>query len=105
DFELGETATAVGQLIRNEMVPDATTGLDLIAKAMVGADDRADDLLESITEYAPIFKSAGISGETAIGLMRQAIDAGSKDTDKLADAFKELSLQVTSGSTASQDAL
>lgn len=105
DLDLGETATAVGQLIKSKMAPDAKTGLDLISKALTGADDRAGDILETVTEYAPILQGVGLDAQTAFGLVRQGADAGAKDTDKVVDAMKELSLQATSGSKASVQAL
>ena len=65
-----------------------------------------EDLLETFTEYGPVFKSAGLSGQTAMGLIRQAVSKGwGKDTDKIGDAFKELNLRVTSGAKSSSDAL
>jgi hypothetical protein len=51
------------------------------------------------TEYGPVFKSAGLSGQTAMGLIKQAVQGGwVKDTDKIGDAFKELNLRATEGS-------
>ncbi len=104
DLDLGGTATAVGQLIKNGMAPDARSGLDLLAKGLVGTDDRAGDLLETVTEYGSIFKTIGITGPTAMGLVRQGLQAGAKDTDKIADAMKEFSLKATEDSEAVADA-
>ncbi len=100
DLDLGETATSVGQLIRNGMAKDATEGLNLITVGLRGADTRAGDVLETVTEYAPIFKTAGIEGSTAMGLVRQALAGGAKETDKVGDAIKEFTLKVTGGGTA-----
>ncbi|MFJ4012237.1 phage tail tape measure protein [Streptomyces sp. NPDC090026] len=104
ELDLGQTATAVGQMMRSNMAPDATSALDLIAAGMTGADSRADDLLETMTEYGPIFQQAGISGATAMGLIKQGIAANVKDTDKIADAVKEFTLQATEGSKDVQEA-
>jgi hypothetical protein len=100
DLDLGETATSVGQLIRNGMAKDATEGLNLITVGLRGADTRAGDVLETVTEYAPIFKTAGIEGSTAMGLVRQALAGGAKETDKVGDAIKEFTLKVTGGGAA-----
>lgn len=105
NLDLGDTAVAVGQLMRNGLAPDANTALDMIAEGLRGTDKRADDLLETITEYSPKFKEAGLSGKTSLGLLRQGLKAGAKDTDKIADAMKELQLQVTSGGSAQMAAL
>jgi hypothetical protein len=105
DLDLGQTATAVGQLIRTKMAPDAKTALDLIAAGMKGTDSRADDLLETMTEYGTIFQQVGINGATAMGLIKQGLKSGVKDTDKIADSFKELQLKATEGSKPTADAL
>ncbi len=60
----------------------------------------SEDLVDTVTEYGTQWKNTGLSGATALGLMRQAAAAGWKDTDKLGDAFKELYLRVTGGGTA-----
>lgn len=100
ELDLGETATSVGQLIRSGMAKDATEGIDLITKAMQHADGRGGDLLETVTEYTPIFEQLGLSGKDAFGLVSQGLNANAKDSDKVADALKELSLQATSGGAA-----
>ncbi|MDH2392310.1 phage tail tape measure protein [Streptomyces sp. HNM0663] len=104
DLELGQTAAAVGQLMKNGMAPDAKAALDLVAAGLSGTDARADDALDTITEYGTIFKTVGVSGQTAMGLIRQGLQAGARDTDKIADAVKEFSLKATEDSEAVQDA-
>jgi phage-related minor tail protein len=104
DLDLGETATAVGQLIRNGMAPNAKAGLDLIAKSMQGTDGRGEDLLETVSEYGAIFKQVGLDGATSFGLVNQALKAGAKDTDVVADSIKEFQLLATSGNAPVADA-
>lgn len=104
DLDLGEAAKAVGQMIRTGMAPNAKAGLDLIAAGLKGTDSRAEDALETITEYGVIFQTAGITGQTAMGLIRQALAAGAKDTDKLGDAVKEFTLITTAGGSSVDDA-
>ncbi|MFE9906408.1 phage tail tape measure protein [Streptomyces achromogenes] len=104
--DVSQAAGAAATMIRNKLAPDATAAFDLIVAGSRGLGAASEDLLETFTEYGPIFRAAGISGQTAMGLIRQAIQGGwGKDTDKIADAMKELTLQVTSGSAASADAL
>ncbi|MFJ8146050.1 phage tail tape measure protein [Streptomyces sp. NPDC096048] len=104
--DVTQAASAAGTMIRNGLAKDGREAFDLLVKGSRGLGIASEDVLETFTEYGPVFKSAGLSGQTAMGLMRQAVQGGwGKDTDKIADAFKELSLRVTSGSKASQDAL
>lgn len=95
--DLGETATAAGQLIRNGMAKDAKEALDLVTVGLRGADERGQDVLETFNEYSPIFKTAGLDGATALGLIRQGLAGGAKETDKIGDAVKEFTLRVTGG--------
>ncbi|MEU1284903.1 hypothetical protein [Kitasatospora sp. NPDC005856] len=100
DVDLGETATAVGQLIRNGMAKDAQQGLDLVAAGLRGTDARGADVLETFGEYSPVFKTIGLDGSTAMGLLRQGLEGGARSTDNVADALKEFSLKVTGGGAA-----
>ncbi|WP_165984210.1 phage tail tape measure protein [Streptomyces sp. YIM 98790] len=103
-FDLGETATAVGQLMRNNMAGDATEALDAIAKGLDGTDTRAGDLLETVTEYSTQFQLAGIDAATAFGLIRQGMEAGIHNTDKIGDTVKEFTLRAVTGTEAVNDA-
>jgi hypothetical protein len=104
DVDLGETATAVGQLIRNGMAKDAQSGLDLVAAGLRGTDARGQDVLETFGEYSPVFKTMGLDGSTAMGLLRQGLEGGARSTDNVADAIKEFSLKVTGGGKAIDEA-
>ncbi|WP_432034574.1 phage tail tape measure protein [Streptomyces antibioticus] len=99
DLDLSAAANAAGSMMKNGMAKDGGEALDLLTKGMTGLGPASEDLLETVTEYGPVFKSAGISGQTAMGLIKQAVQGGwVKDTDKIGDAFKELNLRATEGS-------
>ncbi|MFB7936049.1 phage tail tape measure protein [Streptomyces sp. NPDC056049] len=105
EVDLPMAANAAGAMVKNGLAKNSKEAFDLLTAGMTGLGPAADDLLETFGEYSPVFKSAGLSGETALGLMRQAIQGGwVKDTDKIADAFKELNLRATEGSKGVQDA-
>lgn len=104
EFDLGETATGVGQLMKSGMAKDADEALDIIAAGLRGTDTRAADAMETITEYGSIFEQVGLKGSEAMGLIRQGLDAGVKDTDKIADTVKEFSLRAVTDSDAVRDA-
>jgi len=106
DVDLTTAAQAAAGMIKNGLAKNGTEAFDLLTKGMQGLGPAGEDLVETFREYSPVFKQAGISGSTALGLMRQAIQGGwTQDTDKIADAFKELQLQATSGSQGAIDAL
>jgi len=99
DVDLGMAANAAGGMIKNGLAKNGTEAFDLLAAGMTGLGPASEDLMETFTEYGPVFKSAGLSGQTALGLIRQGIQGGwVKDTDKIGDAFKELNLRATEGS-------
>ncbi|MFF9215502.1 phage tail tape measure protein [Streptomyces viridosporus] len=106
EVDVGMAAQAAGTMVKNGLARDGKEAFDLLVKGSKGLGAAGDDLLETFTEYSPVFKAAGLSGQTAMGLIRQGIQGGwGKDTDKIADAFKELNLRITSGSKTSSDAL
>ncbi|WP_158719321.1 phage tail tape measure protein [Streptomyces sp. NBRC 110035] len=105
EVDVGMAAQAAGIAVKTGLAKNSTEAFDMITKGMTGMGPAGEDLLETITEYGVQFQKSGLSGRTAFGLMRQAIQAGWKDTDKIADAFKELELRVTSGGKAQVEAL
>jgi phage-related minor tail protein len=105
DIDVTQAAQAAGSMLKNGMAKDGKQAFDLLTKGMTGLGPASDDLVDTFTEYGPIFKAAGLSGQTALGLIRQAIQGGwTKDTDKIADAFKEFGIRGTEGSKAVQQA-
>jgi len=99
--DLGATTTAVGQLMRTGMAPDAETALDIITKGLQANTRSGDDLLDTFTEYPAIFERLGLDGELATGLISQGMDAGARSTDLVADALKEFQIRSTDATEAS----
>ncbi|MEV8065279.1 phage tail tape measure protein [Streptomyces sp. NPDC085995] len=105
DVDLTTSAQAAAGMIKNGLAKDSTQAFDLLAKGMDGLGPAGEDLVETFREYSPVFKQAGLSGQTALGLIRQGVQGGwVQDTDKIADAFKELQLRATEGSDGVKDA-
>ncbi|MGW6872918.1 phage tail tape measure protein [Streptomyces xanthophaeus] len=95
---------AVAAMFKNGLAPDAEAALDLITVGFQKLGPNAEDLLETFQEYSIQFKKLGINGEEALGLFQQGIAAGARDTDIIADAFKEFGIRAIDMSTSSQDA-
>ncbi len=98
ELDVGESTKAAGQLIKNGLAKDATEAFDLIAAGMRDGTDRSGDFLETISEYSPQFAKLGISGSQMLGILQDGLKAGARDTDVIADAFKEFSLRSIDGS-------
>ncbi|GFH36639.1 phage tail tape measure protein [Streptomyces pacificus] len=104
EIDLGLAATAAGGMIKNGMAKDGRQAMDILAAGMKGTGTAGEDLVETFSEYSPVFKAAGVSGATAMGLIKQALAGGwVKDTDKLADAIKEFSLRAVTDTEGVQE--
>ena len=78
---------------------------DLIAAASgdMSAEVR-DELGSAIKEYGGVFDELGLSSENMLTLFADFGEGGARELDKVGDAFKELSIRSTDGSTATADA-
>lgn len=101
DVDVGQAVQAVGQLVRTGLVKDANEGFDLITKSFQVFGQRGDDVLDTLKEYPVQFQALGLSGAQAIGILRQGLAGGARDTDLVADALKEFGLRARDGSTSS----
>lgn len=72
---------------------------DLIALSMQKGGGKMDDVLDTLDEYSQLVKSAGFSAEEFTGIMTTGMQAGVRDTDKLADAIKETQIRLNAGDT------
>jgi hypothetical protein len=102
DVDLNATVEATRALITNRLAPDAQSAMDLMTRAFQSGGNASGDLLETITEYSPYFHNLGLDGPTALGLLSQGLKAGARDTDYIADAFKEFGIRAidTTAATA-----
>ena len=98
DQDLGGTTAAVGQLMKTGLAKNATEALDLLTRGFQSGVNKADDLLDTVTEYSTQFRKLGVSGPQALSLMNQGLQAGARDADVVADAIKEFSIRAVDGS-------
>lgn len=96
--DVGETARAVGKLVKTGLVDDATAALDLLTRGFQTGANEADDLLDTVSEYSTKFRDIGLTGKQAMGLLSQGLKAGARDADIVADALKEFSIRAIDGS-------
>lgn len=91
-YDAEKTIDAQVKLVKNGLVPGYKEASDLIVTGFQQGGDAAGDFLDTITEYSSHFSAMGIDGPTALNLITQSLQAGTRDSDKLADSFKELNL-------------
>ncbi|MFD0721301.1 phage tail tape measure protein [Streptomyces globosus] len=102
--DMNRQTEAVAAMFKNGLAPDAESALDLITVGFQKLGPNAEDLLDTFQEYSIQFKKLGIDGEEALGLFQQGIAAGARDTDIIADAFKEFGIRAIDMSESSQEA-
>ncbi|WP_432137658.1 phage tail tape measure protein [Streptomyces sp. bgisy154] len=95
---------AVSALMKNGLAPSAEAALDVITAGMQKLGPNAEDLLETFQEYPVQLKKLGIDADEALGLFRQGLQGGARDTDIVADALKEFGIRSIDMSTASREA-
>ncbi|MGW4727670.1 phage tail tape measure protein [Streptomyces shenzhenensis] len=97
ELDLGQTANAVGQILKTGLAKNGTEALDVLTKGLQKMGPRADDIADTFNEYSTIFRNLGLDATTATGLMSQGLQAGARDTDVVADSLKEFLLTVQGG--------
>lgn len=103
DVDVNASTEAAGKLIKNGLAKNATEAFDLITAGFQNGADRSGDFLETLNEYAPQFSKLGYSGNQVLAILQSGLKAGARDTDTIADAFKEFSLRAIDGSTQTAD--
>ncbi|WP_409047046.1 phage tail tape measure protein [Microbacterium sp. HA-8] len=100
--DMARLADATNKLTVTGLAGSVTEAADIIAKAYQSfGESSGEDILDTITEYSGQFQKLGIDAETAMGMVKQAMDAGARNTDFVADALKEFSIRSVDGSKAS----
>jgi phage-related minor tail protein len=97
-----EVATAVSTMLKTGLASSADEAFDIIQRGVEKGVNKADDLLDTFTEYSTQFRKLGIDGQTAMGLLSQGLKGGARDADTVADALKELSIRAIDGSASTQ---
>ncbi|MEV7402847.1 phage tail tape measure protein [Streptomyces sp. NPDC091267] len=98
--EVGPTANAVGQMLKTGMAKNATEAFDILVAGTQNGANKAQDLLDTFNEYSTSFRTLGLDGKTAMGLISQGLQGGARDADQVADALKEFSLVAGQGGDA-----
>ena len=96
--DVNESTRMASSLVKNHLAPDFESAFDTITKGYQSGLDVAGDFGDTITEYSPQFNKLGIDGPHALSLLSAGLKAGARDTDVIADGFKEFSLRAIDGS-------
>lgn len=104
EWEPEESMNAVRAMMHNFNISQEEA-FNLLAQGRQQMGKGADDLLDTFKEYGSAFKEIGFSGEDAMNMMNNAMDAGIMNTDKAADAINEMSIRLQEGSKESNQAV
>lgn len=99
DKDVNEVIGGSRTLISNFKLSGQEAG-NLISFAMQNAGSKMDDLLDTTDEYSQLAVQAGFSAEEFVGTLTNGVQAGARDTDKLADAIKETQIRLQAGDTS-----
>ena len=103
-LDMNLQSQAVAAMLKNRVAGSADVALDILTTGLQKLGPNAEDLLETFQEYSVQLRKLGIDGATALGLFRQGIQGGARDTDIIADGLKEFSIRAIDMSQTSQDA-
>ncbi|MDJ0462009.1 phage tail tape measure protein [Streptomyces sp. H27-C3] len=101
--EVGPTANSVGQMLKTGMAKNADEAFDILVKGAQEGGNKAEDLLDTFNEYSTNFRTLGLNGKDAMGLISQGLKGGARDADLVADAIKEFSLVAGAGGAAVEE--
>lgn len=75
----------------------AQKAFDMIAAGYKNGLNVSGDFMDTLTEYAPLFEEAGFSADEMLQIMKNGMDNGAMNTDKVSDAVKELQIRLGDG--------
>ena len=76
---------------------DGKQALDLIAAGYQANLNSSGDFMDTLNEYSPLFEEAGFSAEQMLSILSAGMEGGALNTDKVADAVKELQIRMGDG--------
>ncbi|MDX3294604.1 replication protein [Streptomyces scabiei] len=102
--DMGLQSQAISALLKNGLAPNAKSALDIVTVGFQKLGPNAEDILETFQEYPVQLRKLGLDAKTSLGLFQQGLKGGARDTDIIADGFKEFSIRAIDMSESSQDA-
>lgn len=98
--DVNDIIAAQVTLVRTGLAPSYQEASDLLAGGFAGGLNRANDLLDTIKEYSRDFADLGLTGKTFFDILNSGLEGGAYNTDKIADAFRELKIRVATALSA-----
>ena len=104
-FEIGfeESSDAVRGMLTNDLVGSAEEAGDVLTKAL--QIDGSGDIVDTFREYGSELQQMGFTAEEFLSVANAGLGAGARNTDLIADAFKEANIILQEGTKDSANAL
>lgn len=103
--DVGELSKVTRTLMANFQGLSETKALDMIATGFQKGGDYANDLLDTVNEYAVHFAGLGMSAEQMFATLIAGSEQGAWNLDKVGDAVKESFIRLQDLSDTSKEAL
>jgi hypothetical protein len=103
--DVQEPIRAASSMVSNGLSPSFEAAFDVITGGYQTLGSRADDALDTLTEYSGYFEDLGFTAPQALKLIQDGLQAGARDTDYIADAWKEFGIRIKDNSKLTKDAL
>lgn len=75
----------------------AEEAMNLVTAGYQNNLNASDDFMDTLNEYSPLFQQAGFSADQMLQVLKNGMDGGAMNTDKVADAVKELQIRLGDG--------
>lgn len=95
--DVQENVRGASQLM-NAFGLDAQSAFDLVASGYQNNLNVSGDFTDTLVEYSPLFAEAGYSADRMLQTLKNGMDSGAMNTDKVADAVKEVQVRLGDGS-------
>lgn len=102
--DITKVTAAVSSMLKSGLASSAQEAFDVITTGAQTGTDKAEDLLDTYTEYSVVFAQLGINATQSLGLMNQGLEAGARNSDIVADALKEFTIRAQEAMTNAVDA-
>lgn len=88
------TLEAINQLYKQGLIQNFQEGADLLTVGFQNGANRGDDLLRTLTEFAPTFKEMGLDGAQSLDIINGLLDAGVPSAQQAARAVSDFQDRV-----------
>lgn len=104
DEDINDVTRAANNMMSSFGV-ESSKAMDLFSAGAQRGLNFSDEMLDNVSEYAPLFGAMGYSAEEYFGIMERGAQAGVYNLDYVNDVMKEFQIRVKDGSKATGEAM